>query len=147
MGDMFDENAYRCLEMQIKCMSIFYLVFSFIDLMLLGIGDVIDRDASKETFLCIDKVYLFPNSEGASYFLIFHNLFFYLFSILIWSIFYKIPDKFGLIKRILAKDLNMRKSIMKDGKLLKESEVVENLRLMSDADTNSFTPAGRKLSV
>jgi len=39
-----EDKLFECLEVQIKRLAIFYLVFAFFDLMLLGIGNIIDNN-------------------------------------------------------------------------------------------------------
>ena len=50
---------------------------------------------------------MMPESTSGSFFLLFHNIVLYLFSILIWFIFYRLPDIHGLLGNSKAKDLSM----------------------------------------
>jgi hypothetical protein len=77
-------------------MSVFYLVFSFLDLILFAVADILDQPDSR-WFLCVDKDFLLPKNDGGSIFLLIDVLLFYAFSYLISHIFYKIPDNFGLL--------------------------------------------------
>lgn len=93
-------------------MTVFYLLFSFSDLILLYIGNVVDAH-NENTFLCVTTWYMISVTKAGSVFLLFHNLFLYLFSILIWYIFYRIPQKYGLLGHSSAKDLVMDSRVSK----------------------------------
>lgn len=58
---------------------------------------------------------MMSESTSGSIFLLFDDLFLYLFSILIWFIFYRIPDMYGLLGNISAKDLSMSGSSKRSG--------------------------------
>ena len=77
-------------------MAVFYLLFSFIDLLIMAFGDILDAQSGK-LFLCIDGWYNFPLDNGGSVFLLIDGIFLYLFSLMISHIFYKIPDNHGLL--------------------------------------------------
>jgi hypothetical protein len=81
-------------------MSIFYLVFSFIDIVLLISGDLVNK--YKPIFACSQSIYMLPRNDGGAIYLFVDSLIFFLFSLNIGHIFYKIPDKFGLLVKRLV---------------------------------------------
>lgn len=81
-------------------LSVFYLVFSFLDLFLLAMGDFF-ASPRDYWFLCIDQWYLLPRDDGGSIFLLFDGLILYLFTLMISHIFYKIPDNHGLLVNVI----------------------------------------------
>lgn len=129
------------MEAQIKRLAIFYLAFSFVDLMLLGIGNIIDTN---EDFIfdCVSTWYLLIIKNEGVWFILFHGLFFYLFSLLIWYIFYRLPDNYGLIRKKDAKDLRMTnfyKSHVSSN--LKETEVMEEfMKLSQQSEAPPLSP-------
>lgn len=128
-----DDRLFECLEVQIKRLAIFYLAFAFIDLMLLGIGNIVDNN-DRFAFECLyDWYFLVVANEGV-WFNLFHSLFFYVFSIIIWYIFYRLPYNYGLIRKTNTKDLRMTnfyKSHISTNNNLKESEVMEEFMKVS----------------
>jgi hypothetical protein len=125
-GSDDDDKMFECLEIQIKRLAIFYLAFSFIDLMLLGIGNIIDSNA-RTAFECLHGWYFLVLTNSGVWFNLFHCLFFYFFSIIIWYIFYRLPYNYGLIMKMNTKSLrmtNLYKSTTASNNL-KESEVME----------------------
>ncbi|CDW90980.1 UNKNOWN [Stylonychia lemnae] len=149
IGLLDDQKQKQCLELQIKRLSIGYLLFAIFDLMLLGIGNVIDSN-EHQVFFCVESWYLLYIEAPAVWFILFHMLFFYVFSILIWYIFYQIPNQHGLIKRMYAKDLRMTqnyKSTISTGNL-KESEVVEEfMKATQNTEIAPVSPLLRKITV
>jgi hypothetical protein len=81
-------------------MSIFYVMFSIIDILLLVIGDLVNT--SKPIFACSQKIYMLPRNDGGAIYLFVDALIFFLFSLNIAHIFYKIPDKYGLVLKHIA---------------------------------------------
>ena len=98
--------------------------------MLLGIGNVIDNN-ERTAFECLHNWYFLVISNPGVWFNLFHSLFFYFFSVLIWYIFYYLPYSYGLIRKMSAKDLRMthmyksQVSTLDNINNLKESEVME----------------------
>lgn len=76
-----DDKTFKCIEQQLNRMSILYLVFAFSDLILLIIGNVIDHQEDYVDFYCVDDWYLLYFKTPSVIFVLFHNLFFCLFSI------------------------------------------------------------------
>lgn len=99
MGSLLpdDDQQFKCLEQQIKFMAIFYLVFSFFDLLLMAVADIIDAERGDRLFLCAYGWYMMPKDDGGSIFMLFDDSFLYLFSLMISHIFYRIPDNHGLL--------------------------------------------------
>jgi hypothetical protein len=80
-------------------MSIFYVLFSVIDGLVLGIGDLIST--KQEMFMCSNGVFLLPKNDSGCAFLLVDGLIFFAFSYNISHIFFKIPDQHGiLVKRL-----------------------------------------------
>ena len=81
-------------------MSLFYLIFSVLDIALLVVANLTAK--SSDMFLCLHQWYLLPRNDGGSIYLLFDALLCYLFSGIILHIFYKVPSNHGLlIKHIL----------------------------------------------
>ncbi len=51
-----DDRIFECLEIQIKRLAIFYLAFALIDLILLGIGNIVDYK-ERYAFECLHDWY------------------------------------------------------------------------------------------
>ena len=87
-------------------MAIFYFIFVSIDWMLIAIGNsLFDDDTS---YKCLHNVYLIVNDPIGALYLTFHAIFVFMFSVLIWYLFYRIPEKYGLIKRMQTEDLKVK---------------------------------------
>ena len=132
-------------------MSILYLVFAFTDLLLLIIGNVIDKQEDYVDFYCVEDWYLLYFKTPSVIFVLFHNLFFCLFSIQIWYIFYRLPYIHGLIEKPRVENLRMTtnfKSTLSINKL-KESEVLEEFVKGTQASeiTPAMSPLLRKTSM
>jgi hypothetical protein len=78
-------------------MAIFYFIFVSIDWMFIAIGNAIFD--YHEAFRCIDDVYLIVEDPYGAAYLLFHAFFVFAFSLLIWNIFYRLPDSYGLLKK------------------------------------------------
>jgi hypothetical protein len=76
-------------------MSVFYIIFSTIDILLLVTGDLVNT--SKPIFACSQGIYMLPRNDGGAIYLFVDSLIFFLFALNISHIFYKIPDKYGLV--------------------------------------------------
>ena len=81
-------------------MSVFYVVFSVIDLLILGIGDLIE----KKMFICTNGVFLLPRVDLGCGYLLMDGITFFAFSFNISYIFFKIPDQHGLLVKRLQAD-------------------------------------------
>ncbi len=68
--ELQDNKQYNCLESQIKFMSLFYLIFSTIDLMILALGNIIET--KDNIFECLYDWYLLTGKSSGSFFLFFH---------------------------------------------------------------------------
>ena len=90
-----DDERQKCLEQQMNHMSVFYIIFSIIDILLLVVGDIVN--SSKPIFACSQSIYMLPRNDGGAIYLFVDGLIFFLFSLNISHIFYKIPDKYGLV--------------------------------------------------
>lgn len=77
-------------------MAVFYLLFSFMDLFILTLGDFADSHR-RTMFICVHEWYLLPNDDWGSLYILGDNLIFYLFTFTISYIFYRIPDSHGLL--------------------------------------------------
>ena len=95
-----DDVRGQCLEKQITYMSVFYVVFSVIDLLILGIGDLIQ----KKMFICTNGVFLLPRDDFGCGYLLLDSITFFAFSFNIIFIFFKIPDQHGLLVKHLQAD-------------------------------------------
>ena len=85
-------------------MAIFYFIFVAVDWMLIAIGNTLyDTD----TFLCYKHEYLIVENSSGAWFLMTYSLFFFSFSLLIWNIFYRLPDSYGLLKKRKTADVNV----------------------------------------
>ena len=94
-----DDVRGQCFEKQITYMSIFYVVFSVIDAIILFIGDFM----KKGMFICTNGVFLLPRDDFGCGYLFVDVIILFAFSYNISHIFFKIPDQHGLlVKRIQA---------------------------------------------
>ncbi len=71
-------------------MSVFYVVFSSIDIILLLVGDLVNH--SNSMFVCSTQTYLLPRNDRGAIYMLIDGLIFVAFSYNITHIFYKIPD-------------------------------------------------------
>ena len=117
-------------------MAIFYMAFALADLMLLSVGNTFYKDGKE--YLCLYTWYLISQTNSGSWYLLFHEIFYYLFSVLIWYIFYKIPDNHGLIKKLTTKDLYM--PLKGTTIVLNEGEFVDELKKISEEEHVTYTP-------
>ena len=85
MGDMSNLQQHKCLEKQVKFMSVFYLALTCIDIMFLFLGDEMFE---KHDIECLDSMIIIVKNNSAASFLLFNSILFFAFSILIWYIFY-----------------------------------------------------------
>jgi len=90
-------------------MAIFYFIFVSIDWMLIAIGNTLEDE--KDLFMCFEDVYLIVIKNKGAWFFICQSLFLFLFSILIWHIFYRLPDSYGLLKKREAKSMRVSKML------------------------------------
>ena len=80
-------------------MSIFYVVFSVLDVLILGVGDLIS--IGLDLFMCSNDVFLLPRNDGGCAYLFLDGIIFFAFSYNISHIFFKIPDQHGLLVKRL----------------------------------------------
>jgi hypothetical protein len=80
-------------------MSIFYVVFSAIDAITLILGDLVS--SKHNWFLCANDVFLLPSNDAGCAFLMLDGIIFLAFSYNISHIFFKLPDKHGLLVKRL----------------------------------------------
>jgi hypothetical protein len=73
---------------------------------MMAIGNALFED--NKDFVCIEVVEVIPlNNSGATY-LLFYTLLMLLFSFMMWCVFYKIPDNYGLIYKARANSVHIR---------------------------------------
>lgn len=77
-------------------MAIFYFIFVSIDWMLIVIGNTL---SDEESFFCYKHFYLIVENSAGAWFLTIYSFFFFSFSLLIWNIFYRLPDSYGLLRK------------------------------------------------
>ena len=109
LGNLSNAEQFECLTDQIRVLAISYIAFQAIDWLLISEGNKIYvRSVSnkiiifqeKDEFYCIDEKYVVAGvASGGSVFLIFYNLFFIIFGIIIWVIFFRLPDRYGIINK------------------------------------------------
>eukprot|EP00347_Sterkiella_histriomuscorum_P017622 403348633 len=133
--ELHDDKQYNCLQSQVKYLAYFYVLFSMVDIIMLVVGNQIDQKGS-ETFICMDNWYMMSESVPASIFLLFDNIVLYLITILIWFIFYRLPDYYGLLGSTKASDLVMSKSTKSSGasttdQIRHNSQAIEDFMRMS----------------
>lgn len=110
--------------------------------MLLGIGNIVDNN-ERFAFECLHDWYFIVVENPGVWFSLFHLLFFYVFSIIIWYIFYRLPYNYGLILKTNTQDLRMtnfyRSHISTNN--LKESEVMEEfMKASQGSDLAPMSP-------
>lgn len=77
-----------------KSLSILYLIFIAIDWVALTLAN--NLEYSKD-IVCVDGVYVISESELGSAVTLLYDLFIYSQTILIWRIFYRIPQNYGYL--------------------------------------------------
>lgn len=77
-------------------MAVSYLLFSFMDLIILASGDIFD-DPKKPMFLCLLEWYILPLTDSGSLFFLVDGLLLTLFSLNLSHIFFIIPYRNGLL--------------------------------------------------
>lgn len=75
-------------------MTIFYLIFTVVDILLIILGNSF---SITEDFVCYYHVYLIVKTNWGALFMLIHSAFFFLFAIMIWDIFYRLPLVHGLM--------------------------------------------------
>ena len=115
-------------------MAIFYFIFVSIDWMLIAIGNALFDD--DRAYKCLFHVYLIVNNAEGAWYLICHSIFVFLFSLLIWFIFYRIPDKYGLLKKKEAQQLLIKSFYQKSGNHM--SQINPNAREFLDIKTEDY---------
>jgi hypothetical protein len=83
----------------------------------------------KENFKCVDESILMSSSTAGAYFLFFYGIFMQLFSLMIWLVFYKVPERHNLFRQFIGGarvDMNSSHidiSISMDEQLIMHSQV------------------------
>lgn len=88
------KNRDECLFQQVKIMTIFYMLFTLIDLVLIISGNSFYQ---KENFTCLFHDYLIVTSDWGALYMFIHSSFFFLFAVMMWFIFYRLPRLYGLV--------------------------------------------------
>lgn len=104
-------------------MSVFYLLFTLIDVVLIVLGNAYYKE---ENFTCYFKYYLVVTSEWGAFYMLIHSSFFFLFAIMIWDIFYRLPLVHGLMVTKLTGPKLLVKSFGGPGGTEKGSRFVDN---------------------
>ena len=73
------------------------------------------------------NIYLLSADTSGALFMLFYTLFYFMFSILIWYIFYRIPDKSGMISKHISNPITMPASKRCKSSILRDHEVSELL--------------------
>jgi hypothetical protein len=106
-GEMnVNDKWQKCLESQMKTLSISYVGFVVLDWILLIVGNYMD-DIDKYAFDCLYDVFLFAEDNDGVIFSFVHSLYFLTYSIIIWYVFYFCPLRYGLLAKSSAKDFNV----------------------------------------
>eukprot|EP00347_Sterkiella_histriomuscorum_P006135 403353934 len=90
-------KSQSSLQKQTKLLAASYFNFVFIDFLMMSIGNYslfIDED-----FTCTSDSYIQVISDGSAIFFFVYSLLLLAFSFMMWVIFYKIPDHYGLISK------------------------------------------------
>ncbi|CDW76323.1 UNKNOWN [Stylonychia lemnae] len=155
-SELQDNKIYQCMNTQVKYLAYSYVLFSVSDVILLFVGNVIHSQG--EIFICTKSWYMMSESPEGSVFILVDYIFLYLFSILIWFIFYRLPDKYGLLGHTQAQDLKMSSSTegsintsSKENKRNNSQVIVDFMRMSQDFDNtpliNNVNVKQRKSSV
>lgn len=101
-----DDGQYKCLVQQIKHMAVSYLLFSFMDLIILASGDIMDNP-KHPIFLCAHEWYLLPLTDSGSLFFLVDGMLLTLFTLNLSHIFFIIPYRNGLlVKNVQAHSID-----------------------------------------
>jgi hypothetical protein len=76
-------------------LATYYLIFSMVDCLLMMLGNKIFR--KNADFECFNGSCVVPLNDAGAVFLISYTILILLYSLMIWVIFYKIPEQYGLI--------------------------------------------------
>lgn len=98
-----NDELYKCLNQQIKWLSIIYIIFNVVDWTIILVGDNLEFTH----FYCYSTFYLTPADTKGAWFLTIQTLYFFLFSLILWYIFFRIPANNGLVSGLLVKSMNM----------------------------------------
>lgn len=105
---------------------------------MLSIGNVLFN--AKEDFDCFDDAEIIPLNNSGATFLLFYTLLIFLFAFTLWIIYYKIPDKYGLIYKN-QKGVNLESREHSQSLIL----IDEIKNLNNDDDVYSTSPSNKKL--
>jgi hypothetical protein len=106
------DNVANCLKQQVNIMSVFYLAFTLIDFFLIVLGNIFYE---QKNFICMFDHYLIVTTNWGAFYLTLHSSFFFLFAIMIWDIFYRLPNVYGLIISKVDKKSLTLKSFAENG--------------------------------
>ena len=113
-----DDSRQRCLVHQMNHMSVFYVAFSVIDILLLVAGDLLNK--KNPIFACSQNIYMLPRNNAGATYLFIDGLIFFLFSYNILHIFFKIPDHYGLIVKQIANQGSIENLLIEKETFLKK---------------------------
>ncbi|CDW76431.1 UNKNOWN [Stylonychia lemnae] len=88
----------QCLQNQTKLLAACYMSFGIVDFVMMNLGNYLfEKD---HDFYCYDETQIEATSnEGAIFFFV-YTMLIQSFSLMIWLVFYKIPDHYGLISKV-----------------------------------------------
>ena len=117
----------RCFTLQIKALTILYLygvvadtLIFFLENLLLGDDDIV----------CVDNTYWLINSASGAWYFVIYTLLVYSYTIGLYIVFYKIPDRFGLISHKKRNVQDMPITIQRSRKSLAADDmVVEHMKV------------------
>jgi hypothetical protein len=87
------------------------MFFALTDILLMLIGNILfEEDAD---FYCLNDTTIISSNNGGAAFMLAYSLHMILFSLMIWTVFYKIPDHYGLVSVVKDQlDISTSQSFM-----------------------------------
>lgn len=99
------QNEYQCLSTetrrlqallrQTQILAFSCLGFTLVDLIMMITGNHLFSKGSD--FQCLNGNQIEASSEGGAIFFLVYMLLLYGFSLMMWLVFYKVPDRYGLV--------------------------------------------------
>ena len=92
-------SELKGLQRQTFFLTISYFVFNILDIMFMSISNILYTN----NFICVEENNVRATDNLGSSLMLFMALSILLFSLMMWYIFYKIPERSGLISKAKAK--------------------------------------------
>jgi len=122
-------KSLQSLQTQTRILAICYLAFVISDFIMMATGNALFSE--KEDFACYDRVAIYPLNNGGAAFLLVYSVLLLLFSLMVWGVFYKVPESFGLIAKPLTDSVHLRETMFNNTNSITD-EVIEDIKSMNN---------------